>query len=299
MTLLTRVSQALFVYAKSVGDTTFEKIERAFRDEKFNTHLIAKQQDIAVNWTLVNFQGQTDQKYTVSIQWSAQPRRAIFAEGWPASPEENLARLSKAGFPMDSFVIVCANCGEVGHMKSRCEQEKYEPEKVVEQCVNCDEVGHRARDCPQPRKQRGGRGCRNCGQEGHIAKECPEPPNMDNVECKNCNQTGHFARDCPDREPDVCRNCGEEGHRARECEKERVVTCRNCDQEGHISKECPEPRNMAKVQCRNCDEFGHQSRECLKPTDWSRVECSNCHEKGHSYKRCPNPVAEAEGDGGW
>ncbi|KAM0715080.1 hypothetical protein Q7P37_009545 [Cladosporium fusiforme] len=294
------IKKALFSYAKSVGNTTFQDIELAFRQQDFNTHLIAKQQDVAVNWTLVNFQGKTDQKYTVAIQWSAKPRRAIFAEGWPASPEENLSRLAEAGFPMDSFVIVCDNCGEVGHVKSKCDQEKREVEKVVETCVNCDEVGHRARDCTQPRKQRGGRGCRNCGQEGHISRECPEPPNMDNVECKGCGQMGHFSRDCPDREPDVCHNCGEEGHRARDCEKERVVTCRNCDQQGHISKECPEPRNMAKVQCRNCDEFGHTSRECPKPTDWSRVECTNCHEKGHSYKKCPNPAAaEAEGDGGW
>jgi hypothetical protein len=295
----TKVLQALFAYAKAVGTATLQDLEQTFRGEKFNTHLIAKEQEVAVNWTLVNFQGKTDQKYTVSLQWSSEPRRAAFAVGWPSSPEENINRLGEAGFPMDSFVTVCRNCDEVGHTAAKCEQEKREPEVKVEQCVNCDEVGHRARDCKQPVKKCGG-GCRNCGEDGHMSKECPEPVNMDNVECKNCNQMGHFSRDCPDREPDVCRNCGEEGHRAKECEKERVVTCRNCDKEGHISKECPEPRNMAKVQCRNCDEFGHTGRDCPKPTDWSRVECSNCHEKGHTYKRCTQPPAEEEaGDGGW
>lgn len=288
------------MFAKSVGSTTFEELEQIFRGKEFNTHLIAKEQEIAVNWTLVNLQGKIDQKYTVSIQWSSEPKRAKFAGGWPSDPEENLARLTEAGFPMDSFVIVCSNCDEVGHTRGKCPEEKREPEKIVEQCVNCDEIGHRARDCKQPLKQRGGGGCRNCGQEGHMAKECTEPQNMDNVECKHCSKMGHFARDCPDREPETCRNCGEEGHRAKDCEKERVVTCHNCDQEGHVSKECPEPRNMAKVKCRNCDEFGHTSRECPKPTDWSRVECSNCHEMGHSYKRCTKPAAETEeGDGGW
>jgi hypothetical protein len=288
----TKVLQALFAYAKAVGTATLQDLEQTFRGEKFNTHLIAKEQEVAVNWTLVNFQGKTDQKYTVSLQWSSEPRRAAFAVGWPSSPEENINRLGEAGFPMDSFVTVCRNCDEVGHTAAKCEQEKREPEVKVEQCVNCDEVGHRARDCKQPVKKCGG-GCRNCGEDGHMSKDCPEPVNMDN-------QMGHFSRDCPDREPDVCRNCGEEGHRAKECEKERVVTCRNCDKEGHISKECPEPRNMAKVQCRNCDEFGHTGRDCPKPTDWSRVECSNCHEKGHTYKRCTQPPAEEEaGDGGW
>ena len=75
-----------------------------------NTHLIAKQQEVADTHTIVNLQGAIDQKYAVSIQFTAKPRRAKFAEGWPESPEDNLARLSEAGFIMDRMVPKCTNC---------------------------------------------------------------------------------------------------------------------------------------------------------------------------------------------
>ena len=76
-----------------------------------NTFLIAKKQDIADTHTIVNLQGQPDQKYVLSFQKSAKPRRAKFAEGWPETPEENLVRLAEAGFVMDSLVTKCSNCG--------------------------------------------------------------------------------------------------------------------------------------------------------------------------------------------
>jgi len=76
-----------------------------------NTHLIAKQQEVADTHTIVNLQGRIDQEYVVSIQFSSKPRRVKFAEGWPETPEENMLRLAKCGFPMDRMVPKCANCG--------------------------------------------------------------------------------------------------------------------------------------------------------------------------------------------
>lgn len=76
-----------------------------------NTFLIAKKQDIAKTHTIVNLQGQIDQTYALSIQLAAKPRRAKFAEGWPESPEENMTRLTEAGFIMDRMIEVCNNCG--------------------------------------------------------------------------------------------------------------------------------------------------------------------------------------------
>ncbi|KAI6883293.1 hypothetical protein KC360_g5564 [Hortaea werneckii] len=294
------IKKALLSYVKAWPEVTFEELENVFRESEMNTHLIAKEQEVSDTHTIVNLAGQQDQKYVVSIQFSEKPRRAAFATGWPPSKEENLIRLSQAGWPMDRMVPKCVNCDQLGHISKNCPEEKREREqKTAITCANCNNEGHRARDCPEPRKTGRGKGCRNCGQEGHISKECPKPPNLDNVECKNCSKMGHFSRDCPEREPEICRNCQKEGHRAKDCTEERVMICRNCDGHGHAARDCPEPKNMAKVLCRNCDEFGHQSRECPKPTDWSRVECSNCHEKGHTYKRCTKPAAEAEGDGGW
>ncbi len=75
-----------------------------------STHLIARQQEVSDTHTIVNLQGKPDQKYTVSILFAAKPRRAKFAEGYPSSPEENLVRLTEAGFPMDRMVPKCSNC---------------------------------------------------------------------------------------------------------------------------------------------------------------------------------------------
>ncbi|KAK5168181.1 uncharacterized protein LTR77_006749 [Saxophila tyrrhenica] len=273
------IKKALLAYAKAYPDVTLREMEEVLRSENMATHLIARQQEVSDTHTIVNLQGQQDQKYTVSIQFSAKPRRAKFAEGYPSTPAENLERLKEAGFPMDRMVQKCSNCNQLGHGSKACPEERREFDKIKITCNNCQEEGHRMRDCTAPRKVRGGdRTCKNCGEEGHIAKECEKPRSAENVECKNCGEMGHFSRDCPSREPEVCRNCGEEGHRKSDCTNERVI------------------------QCRNCDAWGHSSRECDQPKDWSRVECSNWNEKGHGVKRCPLPPKEEEAEadgGGW
>nr|POF01295.1 cellular nucleic acid-binding protein like [Quercus suber] len=253
-------------------DDIKQELESTFRETDMNTYLIAKQQEVSETQTIINLQGKQGQTYVVSFQFSAKPRRAKMAEGWPSSAEENHERLAEAGRVVNSMIPKCNNCDQMGHNTRECPEDKVERVIMAITCANCNEEGHRARDCTQARKS-GRRGCKNCGEEGHIAKECPEPPNPENVECRNCNQLGHFSKDCPDREPEICHNCQEEGHRAKDCTNERVM------------------------KCRNCDELGHMSRQCPKPTDWARVECSNCKEKGHSYKRCPlPPVVEAPGE---
>lgn len=98
-------------YAKAFSEVTFHDIEAVFREAGMNTYLIAKQQEVADTHTIVNLQGKSDQKYVVSIQFSAKPRRAKFVEGWPSSPEDNVARLAEAGFIMDRMVPKCDNCG--------------------------------------------------------------------------------------------------------------------------------------------------------------------------------------------
>ena len=75
-----------------------------------NTYLIAKAQEVADTHTIVNLQGKIDQEYVVSIQFSPEPRRLKFREGWPETPEENLTRLATSGFVMDRMVPKCGNC---------------------------------------------------------------------------------------------------------------------------------------------------------------------------------------------
>lgn len=156
----------------------------------------------------------------MGFYFSPKPRRANAAQGWPASPEENLERLKDAGLPMDRGVPKCGRCGgtyglhafssteananiEVGHTSRGCPEEPMENvDRVGVKCVNCDADGHRARDCPEPRKDRFA--CRNCKcvtldlysdsstnltrQSGHSAAECTEPRSAEGVECKRCNE---------------------------------------------------------------------------------------------------------------
>ena len=103
--------QAIYTYSKAAPDITFSELESAFREDNMHTHLIAKEQEVSDTHTIVNLQGKIDQKYVVSVQFSAKPRRANFAQGWPQSPEENIARLGDAGLPMDRMVPKCSNCG--------------------------------------------------------------------------------------------------------------------------------------------------------------------------------------------
>lgn len=168
------------------SSVTFVNLEEAFREAEMNTYLIAKQQETSDTHTIVNLQGTIDQSYVVSIQFSAKPRRAKSQGSWPETPQENIARLAEAGWPMDRMVPKCSNCEgklrhwsccmpvlnlsiELGHSAKQCPQEKLERKKTVITCANCNEEGHYARDCTQERKKLG-KECRNCG-EGKLSAQ--------------------------------------------------------------------------------------------------------------------------------
>ncbi|KAI4754275.1 hypothetical protein E4T51_12601 [Aureobasidium sp. EXF-12344] len=265
--------QAFWIYCKVAPELTLVQLEECFRETDFKWYLIAKEQSVpSPVHTNVDLQGNSDKKYQVSFQKTAKPRRAILAEGWPKTLEENLERLHDAGFPMDNLKPYCTNCEESGHSMKTCPQEKQVIEKPKVTCSNCNTDGHYVRDCTQPRAVRGGGG---------------------DVECKHCGEQGHFVKDCPTKPAEKCRNCQEEGHRASDCTNERVMICRNCSTAGHAARDCPEETNMDNVTCRNCEEKGHFSKECPKPKDWSKVQCRLCSEFGHGAGRCPNPTGGA------
>lgn len=134
-------SQAIISYAITAPDLTFQDLETAFRADGMNTYFIAKQQEVSDTHTIINLQGKIDQTFAVSIQFTARPRRAKFAEGWPESPEENMTRLAEAGFVMDRLVEKCRNCNQLGHKKKDCPEEPDEKPKLVITCANCSEEG--------------------------------------------------------------------------------------------------------------------------------------------------------------
>jgi hypothetical protein len=100
----------VLVYASTYPELRFEELEETFRKANMNTYLIAKQQEIADTHTIMNLQGSPGQKYVLSFQFTSKPRRAKSVEGWPSSSEENMTRLSEAGFVMDSLIPKCSNC---------------------------------------------------------------------------------------------------------------------------------------------------------------------------------------------
>lgn len=245
--------QALWSYTKAAPGVTLAELEKSFRELKLQTHLVAKEAEKPSDvHTIVNLQGQPDQKFIISFQHSLKPKRAKFATGYPETEDENFERLQSAGFVMDRMVDKCFNCQEVGHNSRSCPEEKREIEKPEIKCNNCKELGHYVRSCPNVREDRNT--CRNCKQPGHKASDCTEPRSAKGVECKSCGEMGHFSRDCPTKPKMLCRNCQQEGHRATDCTEDRVLVCRNCDEHGHIGKDCPKPRDYSRVQCRNCDE---------------------------------------------
>ncbi|CAG8027130.1 unnamed protein product [Penicillium salamii] len=221
--------EALKIYSKSSPEETFADIEKKMREEDFKIFIIAlvstglvlhiqgsiahecqQEKEVDDVISLIDLQGTLDREYIVGFYFRAKAMRGKLRERWPADPEENLERLANSGLPFDRKIPKCLNCGELGHIKKSCKEERVENDDRVEiKCSNCDEVGHRVRDCMVKRKYR--HGCRNCGSGDHIAAECTEERSADGVECRRCSQTGHFAKDCPTaavRGPRQCRNCG-------------------------------------------------------------------------------------------
>merc|ERR1711920_74728 len=99
---------------------------------------------------------------------------------------------------------ICHNCGEKGHVKATCTNEKRE----YRECFNCGETGHLQKNCTNPTnpdlEDKGHAKCFGCGTNGHIKKHCPD---LDQGQKYfKCSKFGHIASDCPladvqDREP--------------------------------------------------------------------------------------------------
>lgn len=92
-------------------------VEQALREANLGIYLVAKQQEVAINFAIVDLVGNPDRQYVLTFQLSPKPRRAKLAQGWPESPEQNMERLASCGFPQDCGSPLCGNCGELGHIR--------------------------------------------------------------------------------------------------------------------------------------------------------------------------------------
>ncbi|KAF3807622.1 hypothetical protein GCG54_00012020 [Colletotrichum gloeosporioides] len=232
--------EAIQKYLKHFPDMTYVILEEAFRGQEMGIYLIATERALAPTHTNMDLQGNLGKKFTVQYRFSSQPDRAREKAGWPASAEENMARLADAGEPVS---------------------------RLMQKCNNCDELGHTAKACPQDPNEKVRFACKNCGQSGHKVSECTEPRNAEGVECNKCNEMGHFGRDCPTAGGGgrSCHNCGQEGHISKECTEPRKLKCRNCDEEGHHSRDCDKPQDVTRIKCMNCGEMGHKKYKCPNP----------------------------------
>ncbi|MCJ1238347.1 hypothetical protein MMC14_006336 [Varicellaria rhodocarpa] len=98
------LDQAIRAYSKTVPEITYDQLEQAFRRQKLPVYLIARHKEVSMGFTLRNLQGRVGCKYTVACFFSPQPPSALLAEGWPASPEENMKRLENGGVAVVSGV---------------------------------------------------------------------------------------------------------------------------------------------------------------------------------------------------
>jgi hypothetical protein len=129
-------------YIKATPDATYVELENAFRAQNMNIYLIGMEKELALTYTNMDLQGNLDKKYSVSWRLSANHQRPKEKDFWPASPEENLARLQDAGEPVDRGIPKCSNCDNLGHTKKNCPEEKQEvTDRAEVRCFNCDSIG--------------------------------------------------------------------------------------------------------------------------------------------------------------
>ncbi|KAL8798657.1 MAG: hypothetical protein Q9182_006490 [Xanthomendoza sp. 2 TL-2023] len=155
--------EAIKVYQKAVKDISYEQLELSFRTHELGIFIIAvepREGEVLDTHTLVDLSGKKDCKYKVGYFFKKTPRTGKLAEVWPASEEENLARLKDAGSPYERGIPKCIRCKGMGHTIKACTVEEGEVEKLTIKCVICETEGHRARDCKQVRVDRFA--CRNC-----------------------------------------------------------------------------------------------------------------------------------------
>ncbi|KAL8859012.1 MAG: hypothetical protein Q9178_004493 [Gyalolechia marmorata] len=105
--------KAIHVYQKAVKEVSYEQLERSFRTNDIGIFIIAtepREGEILDTHTLVDLSGKKDCKYKVSYSFKKTPRNGKLAEVWPASEEENLARLKDAGAPFERGITKCLRC---------------------------------------------------------------------------------------------------------------------------------------------------------------------------------------------
>ena len=107
---LDSVRDALKVYHKALPDMDYVMLEKAFRRSNMNTHIIAYEKEVTDTYTLMDMSGRLDCKYHVGFYWNFKCPRAALKESWPKDEEDNMARLSDAGIPVDRGIPKCTNC---------------------------------------------------------------------------------------------------------------------------------------------------------------------------------------------
>jgi hypothetical protein len=88
-------------------------------------HLIAKERELVDTLTIVSLNGDINQKYVLIFSWTAKAKRGKQAEGWPATPAENLEKLKSCGIPVDRGIPKCDKCGEMGTLSGLLDPHSY------------------------------------------------------------------------------------------------------------------------------------------------------------------------------
>lgn len=99
-------------YMKACPEATYQQLQHGFRVQGLNAYLIALEKELNPTYTNMDLQGNLDRKYSVTWRSSDKPLRPKESEGWPASLDENYARLADAGEPVDRGVPKCNNCDQ-------------------------------------------------------------------------------------------------------------------------------------------------------------------------------------------
>ncbi|KAL8731048.1 MAG: hypothetical protein Q9166_003699 [cf. Caloplaca sp. 2 TL-2023] len=112
---------AVQVYRKAVKEISYEQLERSFRTNDLGIFIIAtepREGETLDTHTLIDLSGKKDCKYKVGYFFKKTPRTSKLAEVWPASEEENLARLKDAGVPYERGIPKCLRCkGNLGTLQ--------------------------------------------------------------------------------------------------------------------------------------------------------------------------------------